>query len=58
MTPMESLGSLVVLLMLARSVWLLMHTTEHVQALRVSHWNHEADHASQRQQAAGVPIRH
>lgn len=58
MTPTESLGSLVVWLMLARSMWLLMRTTQHTQALRVSHWNHEADRVSQRWQAAEVPIRH
>ena len=58
MTPVEALGAAVVLLMLARSMWLLMHTTQHAQALRVSHWDHEADRASQRWYGAKVPVRH
>lgn len=58
MTPMETLGALVVMLMLARSMWLVLHTTQHAQALRASHWDHEADRASQRWHTAEVPVRH
>jgi hypothetical protein len=56
-TLMEVLGALVVIIMLARSLWLLVHTTQHAGALSVSHWNHEADRASQRWYGAKVPVR-
>ena len=58
MTPMETLGAVVVLVMLARSMWLLMHTADHAQGLRASHWRHEADRASQRWYGAKIPVRH
>jgi len=56
-TLMEILGTLVVIIMLSRSMWLLVHTTQHAQVLSVSHWNHEADRASQRRYGAKVPVR-
>lgn len=55
---MEALGAVVVLVMLARSMWLLMHTADHAQGLRAAHWRHEADRASQRWYGAKVPVRH
>lgn len=58
MTPVEALGAVVVLLMLARSMWLLPHTAEHAQGLCASHWRHEADRAPQRRYDALVPVRH
>jgi len=57
-TLMEILGALVVVIMLSRSMWLLLHTTQHTRALSVSHWDHEADRASQRWYGAKVPVRH
>jgi len=57
-TLMEILGALVVIIVLSRSMWLLLHTHQHSQALSVSHWNHETDRASQRWSGTKVPVRH
>jgi len=57
LTPMETLGALIVTIMLARTMWLLMHTTQHSKGLSVAHWNHEVERASGRWSGAKIPVR-